>query len=385
MTPQQAAAAGRDGFRQRFGTGPDGVWLAPGRVNLIGEHTDYQQGLCLPIAIERHTAVAARRRQDGRVRAWSGVLAAAAEADLRSLAPRPGPNWFNYVAGVLAGLGIPRGVDLFVFGDLPLGAGLSSSAALEMAVAVALNDLFALSRTPEQLAAVGQRAENLFAGVNSGIMDQMASALGQARKALLLDTRIPTVSAVPFVPEDAGLALVVIDTRAAHQVSGGGYQARFEEARAAAAALGVPALRDAREAEVERLGDPLLRRRARHIVTENARVVEVVAAAGRGDWPAVGQAFFASHRSLAMDYEVSHPALDLVVSVAREVPGVLGARLTGAGFGGSAIALLRTEAEAELIARLRAQYARRGWAPFTCAAVQAAAGARRVEGGGTPG
>jgi len=381
VTPGEAAEIGRSGFAGRFGTAPEGVWLAPGRVNLIGEHTDYQQGFCLPIAIERHTGVAARRRPDGRVRAWSGVLQAAAEGEIQSLAPRSRGDWFNYVAGVLAGLGIPQGVDLFFFGDLPLGAGLSSSAALEMAVAVALRDLFALGRTPEQLALVGQRAENVFAGVGSGIMDQLASALGREGMALLLDTRVPSASAVPFSPEAAGLTLLVVDTRAPHQVTGGGYQARFEEAKAAAAALGLEWLRDARAADVQRLDDPLLRRRARHIVSENARVAEVVRAARQGDWPAVGRAFYASHRSLAEDYEVSHPALDLVVAVAGAAPGVLGARLTGAGFGGSAIVLLRADAEAGFIADLHAAYAERGWPPFAHMAARAAAGARRIDGG----
>ena len=381
MKRQEATVQGRRGFAQAFGATPEGVWLAPGRVNLFGEHTDYQQGLCLPMAIGRHTGVAARRRTDGRVRAYSTVVNAGAEGDLATLAPGPKGEWFNYVAGVIAGLEPPGGVDLFIFGDMSLGAGLSSSAALELAVGLAVNDLYGLGRTAEALARIGQRAENEFAGVSSGIMDQFASALGQEGKALLLDTRGPTAVPIPFSPEDMGVMLAVVDTRAPHQVVAGGYQARFEEAQAAAAALGVKSLRDAQPGDVQRLTDERLRRRARHIVSENRRVLQVVEAASRGEWVGVGQAFYASHQSLAGDYEVSHPALDAVVEVAAATEGVFGARLTGAGFGGSAIVLLEALAEEDLLARLRAAYAARGWEPFGYEAAHASAGARRVDEG----
>lgn len=378
MEGAEALARGRDGFSRRFGGVPEGVWSAPGRVNLIGEHTDYQQGLCLPMAVGRHTVVAARRRPDRRVRAWSEVLGQAAEGELAALRPGERGAWFNYVAGVLSALETPDGLDLFICGDLPLGAGLSSSAALELAVGCAVNDLCGLGRTAQELAAAGQRAENAFAGVNSGLMDQLASALGRPGCALLLDTRGPGVEPIPFTPEAEGLCLGVVDTRAPHQVTAGGYQARFEQARSAAAVLGHPWLREATPEEAEGLADPVLRRRARHIVSENRRVLEVVAAARRRDWGAVGQAFYASHRSLATDYEVSHPALDAVVAVAAATPGVLGARLTGAGFGGSAIVLLGQGAEATFLAALAEAYRGRGWEPFAYEAVTAAAGAGRV-------
>ena len=355
------------------------MWRAPGRVNLIGEHTDYQEGLCLPMAIDRHVVVAARPRSDQWVRAVSSARGPAPDADLGALGPGPQDSWFNYVAGVLAVLAPPAGCDLFVDADLPVGAGLSSSAALELAVAVAINDLFALGRRPEDLALAGQRAEHDFAGVRSGLMDQLACVFGRPGHALLLDTRTRAVTPVPWRPEDAGLALAVVDTRAEHQVVGGGYEARVREVRAAAAALGVPALRDAAPADLPRLeGQPLLLRRARHVVSENARVRTVVAAASRGDWEGVGQAFLASHRSLAEDYEVSHPARDAVVDQAARTPGALGARLTGAGFGGSAIVLLHADAVDILAQGLRQEFARHGWVPCAVQTFCPVQGAARV-------
>ncbi len=388
MTGGEAARAARDGFADRFGGEPEVAWAAPGRVNVIGEHTDYQLGLSLPIAIDRHVVVAVRRRADRRLRACSAAMPGTEEADLDGLRPGPRGHWFNYLAGVVAGLRPPAGLDLFVTADLPAGAGLSSSAALEVAVGSAVNDVCGLGRTPQEIALVGQAAENTFAGVSTGIMDQFASALGQAGRALLLDSRDRTVVPVPWRPEEAGVVLGVVDSRASRQVTGGGYQRRFEEAAAAAAALGVRSLREAAAADVERLQDPVLRLRARHIVRENGRVLDVVEAAGRGEWAVVGQALYASHRSLADDYEVSHPALDRIVAVAQATDGVVGARLTGAGFGGSAIVLMETLAEEDFLAALREAYAVEGWAPFQYARVRAAAGASRLAPcgrGGAPG
>lgn len=377
MKASAALAEGNAGFAARFGGPPDAVYVAPGRVNLIGEHTDYQQGLCLPMAIDLHVAVAARRRTDRQVEAYSHSLESAATANLDTLRPGPRGHWFNYVAGVIAGLQAPYGVDLYFFGDLPRGAGLSSSAALEIVTATAINDLFALGRTPEEVALIGQAAEHDFAGVSCGIMDQFASVFGRQGNALLLDTRLRSITPVPFLPEEVGLTLGVVDTRAEHHVTGGGYQERFEQARAAAGVLGVEYLRDASPGHLGQIHDPLLQRRARHIVTENRRVMQVVEAAGRGEWAAVGSAFYASHRSLAEDYEVSHPALDAVVQAALGTEGVFGARLTGAGFGGSAIVLMEALAEDDFLSTLRRAYARHDWPPFSYMAVRAGAGASR--------
>ncbi len=381
MTLEESRSLGRAVFAQSFSTEPDGVWQAPGRVNIIGEHTDYQLGYCLPMAIGARTVVAARRRADGVVRAYSKNLEAWAEGEIAHLEPGPRGQWFNYVLGMVAETGCPGGVDLAIGGDLPLGAGVSSSAALEMAVGHALNDLFGLGLTATGLALAGQRAEHRFAGVATGILDQFASALGQPRCALFLDTRQRHATPVPFQPEEAGLALALVDTRAERRLVGGGYQVRVDEAERAAAALGVSHLRDADPAAVEELEDPILRGRARHIVSENRRVLAVVEASSRGEWSVVGEALYASHRSLALDYEVSHPALDRVVEVARSTEGVFGARMTGGGFGGSAIVLLETLAEQDLRAGLARAWAEAGWEPPRCMLVHASAGAGRADGG----
>lgn len=378
MRAEEAWRRGAAGFGQHFGGEPDGIWRAPGRVNLIGEHTDYQLGLCLPMAIDRHVVVAGRARPDRLVRVFSAAMDRGVTADLDRLRPGARGDWFNYVAGVLAGLQPPRGCDLYLDADLPAGAGLSSSAALEIGVATAVNDLFGLGRSAHDLAAIGQRAEHEYAGVGTGLMDQLASALGQRDHALLLDTRTQGITPVPWRPERAGLRLVVVDTRAKHQVVAGGYEARVREVQAAAACLGVPTLRAARPEDLAALaGEPLLLRRARHVVTENARVLEVVEAAGRGDWARVGSAFYASHRSLAEDYEVSHPALDTVVAVAHGEAAALGARLTGAGFGGSAIVLLAAGGVERLRLALHAAFAGRGWVPCELTEVSPAPGAGR--------
>ncbi len=375
MNDREAWVLGQHAFGTSFGGVADGVYAAPGRVNLIGEHTDYQQGLCLPAAIDRHTVVAARRRTDRRVVAYSQAQGCWATSPLGDLRPGPSGWWFNYVAGVCEALRPPWGCDLVVVGDLPVGAGLSSSASLEMAVGTALNDLFGLGINPENLALVGQRAENAFAGVSTGIMDQFACALGREGMALLLDTRTRSTVPIPFDPEPSGLTLLVVDTQVERQLVSGGYQARFEEAQAAARALGVASLRDADPAHLSL--DGVLLRRARHICSENERVRLVVAAAGRRAWDEVGQAFYASHQSLRDDYEVSHPALDRVVETAMHCPSVLGARLTGAGFGGAAIVLLRQDAEGDFRQALGAAW--RGRLPFRAWRVHPSRGAHRVE------
>ncbi len=375
MRGDEVGEYGREIFVRAYGSPPERVWQAPGRVNLIGEHTDYQEGLCLPMAIDLQVVAAGRRRADGVLRAYSATLDRWAEARVEGLAPGPRGDWFNYVAGVAAELGLSGGADLAVGGDVPLGAGVSSSAALEVAVGGLLDALYGLGCAPEDLAAAGRRAEHRFAGVETGVMDQLASALAEEGHALLLDTRSGEATPVPFRPGAAGLRLAVVDTRVTHQVTGGGYQERVGEARAAAAALGLPSLRNATPAAVARLEDPVLARRARHIVTENLRVLEVVEAASRDEWARVGRALYASHRSLAEDYAVSCAALDAVVSAAAATPGVFGARMTGAGFGGSAIVLLDAAAEDPFRASLGQAWIEGGWPDFVYRDVDPAAGA----------
>lgn len=376
MNDREAWVLGQHAFAASFGGVAEAVYAAPGRVNLMGEHTDYQQGLCLPAAIDRHTVVAARRRTDRRVVAYSRAQGRWASGMLGDLHPGPRGWWFNYVAGVCEALAPPLGCDLALVGDLPVGAGLSSSASLEMAVGTAINDLFGLGMPAERLALVGQRAENAFAGVSTGIMDQFACALGREGMALLLDTRTRTADPIPFHPEESGLTLLVVDTQVARELVHGGYEARVREAQEAAYALGLTSLRDADLSHLALEG--VLLRRARHICTENERVRAVVAAASRQAWDEVGQAFYASHQSLREDYEVSHPALDRVVETAMGCPSVLGARLTGAGFGGAAIVLLDQRSEGDFRQALAAAWQED--APFRAWCVHPSQGAHRVGG-----
>lgn len=342
----------RTAFTDRFGLRPDGVWSAPGRVNLIGEHTDYNAGLCLPIALPQRTYVAARRRLDRRLRLWSRQGDGPVEVQLDDVAPGHPAGWASYVAGVLWALEEVGhdvgGIDLTVDSEVPLGAGLSSSAALECAVASAVSDLYDLDLTGDDggrtaLAAVCVNAENTIAQAPTGGMDQSAAMRCRPGHALLLDCRDGSVEHVPFEPESRGLALLVVNTRADHALVDGQYAERRAGCEQASRGLGVSSLREVTteglESTLARLEDPVVRRRARHVVTEIARVEQAVEALR--DWRIrdLGAIFDASHASMRDDFEISCAELDLVVETAR-AHGALGARMTGGGFGGSAIALV---------------------------------------------
>ena len=392
---QRRAVAGRSAawFAECFGREPDGVWLAPGRVNLVGEHTDYNEGFVLPFALGQAIAAATARRPD-RVLALRTRQDPAARADIpldrlaAAGADGPGalrdqmPGWAAYPAGVawsLLAAGYPvAGASIAIDSSLPEGAGLSSSAALECSVALALTGL-APSGAPDlsrpELAAIARRAENEFVGVPSGIMDQSASLLGQAGHALLLDCQSLESAQVPFAPAAAGTRLLVIDTRAKHALTGGEYGSRRAECQEAARRLGVPSLRSVTDvAALGALDDPVLRRRARHVVTDNQRVQQVAGLlracsvggtpAGPGGGPGplreVGALLTRSHISLRDDFEVSWPEADVTVDVAVAA-GALGARMTGGGFGGSAIALVPEPDAAGIQARIRSAFAGRGW------------------------
>jgi galactokinase len=371
-------------FRERTGRDPEGVWAAPGRVNLIGEHTDYNDGFVLPAAIDRLVLVAAGRRGDGRLRLWSLQAEPPADLELAGIGPGKVGGWAAYPAGVAWALGQAGvelgGADLVVDGDVPAGSGLSSSAALECATATALADLGGAGLDRAALAGLARRAENEVVGVPSGVMDQMVSMLGRAGHALFLDTRSLGTEQVPLPLEAAGLCLVVIDTRAGHRLVDGAYADRRAACRAAAAVLGVPALRDATPALLERyataLGDPGLRR-ARHVVTENARVLAAVELLRAGDLDRLGPLLAASHASLRDDYEVSSPELDTAVEAAVAA-GAVGARMTGAGFGGSAIALVETALSGRVADRARGAFAAAGFGPPQVTAVVPSDGARRL-------
>ncbi|MGZ4744721.1 MAG: galactokinase [Oryzihumus sp.] len=339
-------------FASRLGLSADGVWSAPGRVNLIGEHTDYNAGLCLPIALPQRTYVAARRRLDRRLRLWSGQADEPVDVQLDEVAPGHPGGWGSYVAGVLWALeevGHPvGGLDLVVDSEVPVGAGLSSSAALECAVASAVADLFELDLTADDggraaLTAVCVNAENTIAQAPTGGMDQAAAMRSREGHALLLDCRDGSVEHVPFEPETRGLALLVVDTRAEHSLVDGQYAERRASCEQAARELGVASLREVPAEQLQealtRLDDPVVRARTRHVVSEIARVEQSVEALRRWRIRELGEIFDASHASMRDDFEISCPELDLAVDTAR-AHGAVGARMTGGGFGGSAIALV---------------------------------------------
>jgi galactokinase len=373
-----------EAFRELAGRDPEGVWAAPGRVNLIGEHTDYNEGFVLPVAIDRLVLAVAGRRDGGRLRLWSLQTGPPADLELTAIGPGRVDGWAAYPAGVAWALGQAGvdlgGADLVVDGDVPAGAGLSSSAALECATATALADLHGADLDGKALAALARRAENEVVGVPSGAMDQMVSMLGRAGHALFLDTRSLETEQVPLPLEASGLCLVVIDTRAGHRLVDGAYADRKAACEAATAVLGVPALRDATLAQVEAaagaLGDPGLRR-ARHVVTENARVLEAVALLRAGELDRLGPLLAASHASLRDDYEVSSPELDTAVEAALDA-GAVGARMTGAGFGGSAIALVPVDLAGHVGDRAREAFAAAGFGPPEVTTVRPSDGAHRI-------
>ena len=377
----------RAGFAERFGTEAEGVWAAPGRVNVIGEHTDYNGGFVLPVAMEHTTRAAVARRDDGRV-AFASLQGdgEVVELGVAELAPGRPDGWAGYPAGVVLGLRdrLAGGVSILVDTDVPVGAGLSSSAALTCSVALALSDLVAPELRREDLVELARSAENDFVGAPTGILDQSASVLCTAGHALFLDTRDRTSEQVPLDLAAAGLALLVVDSGVTHDHAEGGYGDRRRECEQAAERLGVALLRDIDDvAALQPLADgtpegEVLLRRARHIVTENARVLEVVAALrGDADPRAIGPVLTAGHESLRDDFEISVPLLDAIVEAALEA-GAHGARLVGGGFGGSAIALVDTDALDAVVAAVAARFAREGAAPPRTFVTVPSAGARRL-------
>jgi len=361
-------------FRQRYQHPPALVWSAPGRVNLIGEHTDYNDGFVLPFALPHRTAVAVAGTSDpaadGR-RQWTVSSETTGEQITfgpDELAPGRVPGWAGYVAGivwVLRGLGVDvPAAELAIASDVPVGAGLSSSAALECATLAALLDLSgSLAEVP--VAAwpeLAQRAENAYVGMPCGIMDQSASTLCQDGHALFLDCRTLQADQVPFSLADAGLAMLVVDTRAPHRHTDSEYATRRATCEAAARTLGLPALRDVTDldATLARLPDEVSRRRVRHVVSEDARVHAVVALLRAGRPADIGPLLTASHASLRDDFEVTVPELDVAVSAALAA-GALGARMTGGGFGGCVIGLVPEQSSVDIAAAVAEAFAAKGF------------------------
>jgi galactokinase len=339
-------------FAEIYGYEPSGLWSAPGRVNLIGEHTDYNEGFVLPFAINRRTIVALGLREDGVARVASSFADEVAEIELSTLTPEQLSGWAAYPLGVAWALGeygadlaaVP-GFDIYIESDVPVGAGLSSSAAIESAVAIALNDVWQLGLDRQTLARAGQLAENKVVGAPTGIMDQSASLLGQKDAAVFLDCRSLESQIIPLGFDAAGLALLIMDTGITHAHATGGYKDRRASCELGARTMGVSSLRDLTVDDLPRardLLDDVTFRRVRHVITENQRVLETVAALETDGPRAIGELLDASHRSMRDDFEISIPELDLAVETAIE-NGAIGARMTGGGFGGSAIALVAIE------------------------------------------
>ena len=330
---------------------PDVIASAPGRVNLIGEHIDYSQGFVLPFAISFRTTAQIRRRDDQVIRIRSKQqIDDVISSSISALAPGSQGGWERYVLGVMWALGINKGVDIEIDGEVPLGAGLSSSAALECAVATGLNELFSLGFDKKQLALLAQKAENVYVGVPCGIMDQSVSLMAQSGNALLLDCRDLSTEQIPIDLASAGLELLIIDTRAHHALVDGGYAERRASCESAANKLGIKALRDCSIAQLETSRSKLTEleyMRAEHVVNDIARVHQCVEHLKRADFKSVGEILTQSHASLRDLFEISCPELDLAVATSLANKS-LGGRMIGGGFGGSAIALVKAR-DAELI------------------------------------
>ena len=376
--PPDAAAR----FAETYGREPDGTWFAPGRVNLMGG-PDYTEGFVLPFALGAGITVAAARRPDRRITLVSrqqktGPLV----VDIDHLEPGSVRGWAAYPAGVAWALRQAGhrhgGADIAIHANLPAGAGLSSSAALECATALALTELHQVPVPRPELAALAQRAENDFAGVPSGIMDQIAALLSQAGHALLLDCRTGTGTPVPLDPAAAGLTLLVIDTRAPHVLGDGRYAERRRDCERAASALGVRSLRDVTDAgQLTALSDPSLQRVAGHVLAEQRRVLHAADLLRVGHQAAIGPLLTASHRSLRDRFQFSWPQADEAVAAAIDA-GAAGARMTGGGFGGSVIALVPAGRAAQVRRAVTGRFARRHWpAPDFLDAVPSD-GARRL-------
>lgn len=387
---QKLAAETANSFAKAFGRPPRWIVAAPGRVNVIGEHTDYNDGFVLPMAIERYAVMAADKAADAKkvieIRDASG--AETAFIDLSGSVKPGAPKWSNYCRGVIAGLaerGLnPAGLDVFLNSTVPLGSGLSSSASLEVCTATLLEAVTGRTLVPVDKALLCQRAEHEFAGVPCGIMDQFISVMGRQNNLLLLDCRSRETQLVPM--NDPAVSLLIANTNVKHELANGEYAQRRAQCEAAARILGVASLRDATPDALENAKgkmDEVVFRRARHVIGEIERTVHAAEAVRASNWPAVGQLMYASHYSLRDDYEVSCRELDALVDIAETMgvkDGVFGCRMTGGGFGGCAVALVRTEVMGSIVEKISASYKKATGIEATIFTTRPAGGATIVKG-----
>lgn len=374
-----------EAFEAQFHRRPEGIWAAPGRLNLIGEFTDYNDGFVLPMALNATTTAAVAQRRDDVLVVHSANITdpnlALSTSRLGDLEPNGIPSWSNYALGVIwafseLGYGI-TGLEISIVSEVPIGAGLSSSAALECAVGIALRDLFAPDLALVDLARICQRAENLYVGVPSGIMDQTASLCCTEGHAIMFDTRNGAIEQLDFNLSAAGLQLLVIDTQVRHELASSAYADRRAACERAAAEIGVPALRDAALGDLERITDSNDRRRARHVITENARVLTVADLLRANRLREVGPILTTAHESLRDDFEVTCAELDLAVEAAL-VGGAYGARMIGGGFGGCVIALCEHRDTAAVEAEVTSAFVAAEFRPPRCFTALPARGAFRV-------
>lgn len=372
----------RAGFAEHFGYEPTGIWSAPGRVNLIGEHTDYNEGFVFPFAINRRTFAAVALRTDGLVRVASSFAKSTVELPLEQIRRDSVTGWAAYPLGVawaMQQLGGAEGAgfDCFIESDVPVGAGLSSSAAIECAVAVALNDLWMSNLDRRTLARIGQLAENEIVGAPTGIMDQSASLLGELDHGVFLDCQDLSAQVIELGFAREGLELLIIDTKVEHRHADGGYASRRAACELGAETMGVSSLRGLTVADLpkaEALLDDVTFRRVRHVVTENDRVVETVRVLREQGPTAIGALLYASHESMRDDFEISVDELDTAVETALR-HGAIGARMTGGGFGGAAIALTPVSKISEVTLAVVAEFEALGYAKPDIFVVSAAPGA----------
>lgn len=375
LTSQVAA-----GFEKQFGHKPLGVWSAPGRANLIGEHTDYNNGFVLPFGIDKRTYAAVAKRDDNKIRVATSFSAELVEIELQDTKPE-GLDWALYPLGVAWVMreNLDSGFDLYLDSDVPVGAGLSSSAAVECSVALALNDIWSLGASSQELALIGQKAENEVVGAPTGIMDQTASMLAQADSAVLIDCKSLETEVIELGFGAKDLVVAVIDTQVSHRHSDGGYKSRRDACELGATTMDVSSLRELNSADLPKaksLLDDLTYRRVRHIITENDRVLDTVSALKSGELEKLGPLFAASHASMRDDFEISIPELDLAVETAVRT-GAIASRMTGGGFGGAAIALIASDKLLELEEAVAKAFEEAGFGEPRVFAVSASAGAKR--------
>jgi len=375
LTSQVAA-----GFEKQFGYRPLGVWSAPGRANLIGEHTDYNNGFVLPFGIDKRTYAAVAKREDNKIRVATSFSAELVEIELQDTKPE-GLDWALYPLGVawVMRQGLDSGFDLYLDSDVPVGAGLSSSAAVECSVALAINDIWNCGHSGQELALIGQKAENEVVGAPTGIMDQTASMLAQADSAVLIDCKSLETEVIELGFGAKDLVVAVIDTQVSHRHSDGGYKSRRDACELGATTMDVSSLRELNSADLPKaksLLDDLTYRRVRHIITENDRVLDTVSALKSGELEKLGPLFAASHASMRDDFEISIPELDLAVETAVRT-GAIASRMTGGGFGGAAIALIASDKLLELEEAVAKAFEEAGFGQPRVFAVSASAGAKR--------